>query len=128
MSRANCRSSRKRCGANRPKLLRRPPNVDQDFQIAELVARIEKHSRSGERPLSREPVAHFPDAAPPTRFRFETDAKGVIRWCEGVARGPVIGLSLAAGRDGAPATADASAAGALSRRAGFSDARLSVPG
>jgi hypothetical protein len=104
-----------------------PPAVDPDFQIAELVARIEAHSRTAPPPAAAAPAPRH-DPAPSNAFRFETDAAGVIRWCEGVDRGPVIGLSLAAGRDGAPATADGGAAGALARRARFSDARLTVPG
>ncbi|MES2754564.1 MAG: HAMP domain-containing sensor histidine kinase [Pseudomonadota bacterium] len=97
---------------------------DDDFAIAEIVARIEAHQREIE---TRAPAPIVPPP-PADRFRFETDAAGTIRWCEGVARGAVVGLSLTAGRDGGPIAADGVAAGALARRARFTDARLEVAG
>lgn len=97
----------------------------EDFEIPALVARIAAHQRviGGETPFA----APRP-AATPTSFRFETDAAGLIRWVEGVERGPLIGLSLTAGRDGRPAHVDGVAAGALAHRGRFSDARLEVGG
>lgn len=97
----------------------------EDFEIPALVARIAAHQRAigGETPFA----APRPATAP-TSFRFETDAAGLIRWVEGVERGPLIGLSLTAGRDGRPAHVDGVAAGALAHRGRFSDARLEVGG
>ena len=34
------------------------------------------------------------EPAPAPAFRFETDASGIVRWVEGAARAPLIGLSL----------------------------------
>lgn len=98
----------------------------QDFEIPALVARIAAHQRTmGQFGSPADPAIID---APPTSFRFETDAAGLIRWVEGVERGPLIGLSLTAGRDGRPAHVDGVAAGALAHRGRFSDARLEVDG
>lgn len=93
------------------------------FQIAEVVARIDafwrrqtEHGRDEARP-----VAHS------TGFRFETDAKGVVRWVEGVSRAPLIGLSLDMAGPGA-SSVDGAALGAFRRRAGFTNARLLIEG
>lgn len=98
----------------------------KDLEIAGIVARIEAHQRAVE--TRTEPVLPAADVPRPDRFRFETDACGLIRWTDSSERGPLIGLSLAAGRDGIPATADGNAGGALLRRTRFTDARLLVPG
>ncbi|WP_262503966.1 sensor histidine kinase [Sphingosinithalassobacter sp. CS137] len=103
------------------------PGADPEgpFQISEVVARIDAFwRRQQEAPESPSPVRE-PEAA---GFRFETDLKGVIRWVEGVSRAPLVGLSL--DLQGVPGTArvDGVAAGAFRRRAGFSNARLSVEG
>ncbi|UZK66986.1 sensor histidine kinase [Sphingomonas sp. M1-B02] len=94
------------------------------FAISEVVARIDAFWRH------REESGPSPFAAPALAvdFRFETDAKGVIRWVEGVSRGPLVGLSLdLQGRtDGS--RVDGIAAGAFRRRAGFSNARLVIEG
>ncbi len=98
-------------------------NPEGRFEIADVVARIDAfYTRNNGRP----PVSARP--ARSDRFRFETDAQGVIRWVEGVARAPLIGLSLdmAAARHGAGV--DGIAAGAFRRRGAFSDARLVVAG
>lgn len=92
-----------------------------DFAIAELVARIEAHQRTAEAKL---PIPAVTPDAVVDRFRFETDAQGTIRWCDGVERGPVVGLRLTT-FDGAT---DGVAGGAFARRAPFADARLVVPG
>lgn len=93
------------------------------FAIADLVARIDAFRR--ERPAT--PIVPAPTAAP-EHWQFETDGQGVIRWVEGIARGPLIGVSLAyAARQGA-AQLDASAGGALRARAAFCDVRLEIAG
>lgn len=101
-----------------------PEPSREDFEIPALVARIAAHQRAtGGSALT---PAAAPD--PPASFRFETDAAGLIRWVDGVERGPLIGLSLTAGRDGRPTHVDGVAAGALAHRSRFSDARLEVGG
>ena len=93
------------------------------FAIADLVARIDAFRR--DRPIV--PPARAPMPAS-EHWQFETDALGVIRWVEGVARGPLIGVTLAhGGRQGA-AQLDAGAGGALRARAAFRDVRLEVAG
>lgn len=100
---------------------------DGTFEIADVVARIDAFWRH------REEVGPQPPAPlrPADEFRFETDAKGMIRWVEGVSRAPLVGVSLDS--QGGPGASDSSrvdgvAAGAFRRRAGFSNARLSVEG
>ena len=93
------------------------------FPIADLVARIDAFRR--DRPIA--PPVQAPIPAP-EHWQFETDALGVIRWVEGIARGPLIGVTLAhGGRQGA-AQLDAGAGGALRARAAFRDIRLEVAG
>ena len=60
-------------------------------------------------------------------FQFETGPDGVIRWIEGVPRGPLIGETIARAAQG-PHGVDAQAPGAFRRRAAFRDARLLVAG
>jgi signal transduction histidine kinase len=60
-------------------------------------------------------------------FHFETGPDGVIRWVEGVSRGPIVGETIAAPAAGAYGV-DAQAPGAFRRRAAFRDARLLVAG
>ncbi len=110
------------------------PEVDTDgdtvgngFPISDLVARIEAFQR--QRELSDPDEAQRPAAASRTvvTFRFETDAAGAIRGVEGVARSPVIGLSLV-GTPGPSSAVDGIASGAFRRRAPFRDARMVVGG
>ena len=102
------------------------PPADDPFEIAQIVARIEAHQRAVEdRPVLPELTGQ---SAAVDRFRFETDASGLIRWVEGVERSAIVGLSLTAGRDGAPAHTDGIAAGALARRGRFADAQLVIDG
>lgn len=93
------------------------------FPIADLVARIEAYRREHEVAATR---AAPKVAAPAERFRFETDAAGLIRWVEGVDRAAVIGIALDP-RDGA-AQVDGIAAGAYRRRSAFGGARLEIGG
>ena len=100
---------------------------DGTFEIAEVVARIDAFWRHRE---ATGPVEH-PAPRPADEFRFETDAKGMIRWVEGVSRAPLVGVSLDS--QSAPGLPDGSrvdgvAAGAFRRRAGFSNARLAIEG
>ncbi|QIG79925.1 sensor histidine kinase [Stakelama tenebrarum] len=93
------------------------------FQISDVVARIDAFwRRQQEAPREAKPAPR------PEGFRFETDAKGVIRWVDGVSRAPLVGLSL--DLQGVPGAAriDAIAAGAFRRRQGFSNSRLVIDG
>jgi signal transduction histidine kinase len=99
------------------------------FEIAEVVARIDAYWRN------REDGQGLGEAAAPREvvraddFRFETDAKGMIRWVEGVSRAPIVGLSLdLQGPSAGASRVDGVAAGAFRRRAGFANARLQVDG
>lgn len=93
------------------------------FEIADVVARIDAfYTRQQDQP----PVPSTPIRA--DGFRFETDARGVIRWVDGVPRAPLIGLSLAASGTGEGARVDATVAGAFRQRTGFAGARLFVAG
>jgi hypothetical protein len=67
-----------------------------------------------------------PEPAPES-FRFETGVDGVIRWVDGMPRGPLIGETIAMPASG-PFGVDAQAPGAFRRRAPFRDARLMVGG
>lgn len=113
-----------------PELTESAGAEDGTFPIAEVVARIDAFWRNREESAGE---AAAPRAVTPaSNFRFETDAKGVIRWVEGASRAPIVGLSL--DLQGASPTAPASlqidgiAAGAFRRRAGFSNARLLIDG
>jgi signal transduction histidine kinase len=107
------------------------------FQIAELVARIDAYQRQREDkpavPLPGpgpevQPELFVFDHPPAENFRFETDAAGVVRWIEGAARAPLIGLSLDLATSLAGSQVDGVAAGAFRRRASFANARLVVEG
>ena len=63
----------------------------------------------------------------PSSFRFETGSDGIIRWVDGVPRGPLIGETIGTPASG-PFGVDAQAPGAFRRRAPFRDARLIIPG
>ena len=114
-----------------------PEAADGTFQIAELVARIDAYQRQREAapalPLpsigpEMQPELFVLDHAPAETFRFETDAAGVVRWIEGAARAPLIGLSLDLAALPSGSRVDGVAAGAFRRRAGFTNARLVVEG
>jgi hypothetical protein len=92
-------------------------------QISELVRRIDKFQSSRGHPATRKP-----DAAPRTAFLFETGTDGVIRWVEGVARGAVIGLSIAEAAYGGEPGTDGVAAGAFRQRAEILNARMVIEG
>lgn len=94
------------------------------FEISDLVARIEAFNRD----RTVEAAAPTPKAAEIEGFRFETDAQGVIRMVDGVARSALVGVSLAYAEQQGEAHLDGIAAGAFRRRSRFSDARLEVGG
>lgn len=97
--------------------------ADGPFEIAEVVARIDAF-------YTRQPDRAVPQIEPArtSAFRFETDEHGIVRWVDGVTRGPLIGLSLE--MTGMPGLSgvDGSAAGAFRRRDAIADARLFVTG
>ena len=109
-------------------------NADGTFQISELVARIDAYQRQREgaptAPFSVEiqPELFAREPHQAESFRFETDASGVVRWIEGAARAPLIGLSLDLAALPSGSRVDGVAAGAFRRRSGFGNARLVVDG
>ncbi|MEI9850025.1 MAG: hypothetical protein WDN24_03125 [Sphingomonas sp.] len=99
--RSTPRSPMRRKGARADPRHRRG-RARRPFQIAEVVARIDAFWRNREGAESSGDAVYRPPA-PAESFRFETDAKGVIRWVDGVSRAPIVGLSL--DLQGAPAAA-----------------------
>lgn len=93
------------------------------FAVADLVARIEAYHRDRD---AAEAAGRGSERA--RNFRFETDATGVVRWVEGVTRTPIIGLSLDLQGLAGGSRLDGVAAGAFRRRAGFTNARLTIEG
>ncbi|WP_256731205.1 HAMP domain-containing sensor histidine kinase [Sphingomonas sp. dw_22] len=94
------------------------------FEIAEVVARIDAFWRDREETGPR-PLRPLPRAED---FRFETDAKGIVRWVAGVSRAPVVGLSLDFQGTSEGSRVDGIASGAFRRRASFSTARMTIEG
>ena len=93
-------------------------------QIRAIITRIARFRKDRDVAPRRRAVDPADDAA---SFRFETGTDGVIRWLEGVPRGPLIGETIAVAAHG-PHGVDAQAPGAFRRRAPFRDARLVVAG
>ncbi|MGY4396114.1 signal transduction histidine kinase [Sphingomonas sp. UYAg733] len=113
------------------------PQADGPFQINELLQRIDAYQRQREDSPTVPLFRSEPDVQPALfelepvvapSFRFETDAAGVVRWIEGAARAPLIGLSLDFAATPSGSRVDGVAAGAFRRRAGFANARLVVDG
>jgi hypothetical protein len=97
------------------------------FQISELVARIAAYQRQREETHPEAvDTGQVAEAIGAPRFRFETDAAGIVRWVEGVNRAPLIGLSLDLASSPAGSRIDGVAVGAFRRRAAFANARLVV--
>jgi len=94
------------------------------FEISDLVARIEAFNRD----RTVEAATPTPAVAEVEGFRFETDAQGIIRMVDGVARSALVGVSLTYAAQQGEAQLDGVAAGAFRRRSRFSDARLEVGG
>jgi signal transduction histidine kinase len=101
------------------------PAASGTFQIADLVERIAAYQRHRQENPDALPVSR---STPHDGFRFETDSAGVMRWVDGVDRGPLIGLSLDMASMAGEARVDGVAAGAFRRRSPFSNARLVVAG
>lgn len=93
-------------------------------QISELVRRIDKFQSA----RGRQVADARPAAMPRESFLFETGPDGIIHWVEGVARGAVIGLSIAEVALGGEPGADGVAAGAFRQRAEMINARMIVEG
>jgi len=102
---------------------------DGSFAISDVVARIDAFWKNREEGGDAGPRIA---PVPAEHFRFETDAKGVVRWVDGVSRAPVVGLSLdlqaPATGTGDGSRVDGVAAGAFRRRAGFANARMAIDG
>lgn len=100
--------------------------------ISDLVRRIEEYRKSGVRPIGTASVEGQAFASGGTAqasgFAFETDSAGVICWVEGIAREPVIGVSLADLAEPGSLGVDGQAMGAFRNRARFSHARLRLGG
>jgi signal transduction histidine kinase len=100
------------------------PNAEGGFQIADLVARIDAFQKQRD---PNEPIAAV-RSEPPSYFHFDTDHLGIIRAVDGVARGALIGASLAVGMPQGEVRVDAVITGALRQRQRFAGARLDVGG
>ena len=102
------------------------------FQISDLVARIDAFNRQREEEARVDPSPMLPNdinrPLDPEGFRFETDAQGVIRWVAGVSRSAIVGMTLNQVATVSETGVDGSVAGAFRRRAGFANARMTVPG
>lgn len=86
-------------------------------QIRELVRRIDTFR-------SRQQNDSIPTNA--TSFMFETGPDGVVRWAEGIARGAVIGVTLAQPALANEPGVDGAVAGAFRRRSEIINARLNL--
>lgn len=98
---------------------------DGPFEVADVVARIDAAREQRERGEAAVPVRA---PAETDRFRFETDADGVVRHAEGIGRAPLVGLSLRLAGQVGTARVDAVAAGAYRQRSRFRAARLEIAG
>ena len=105
-----------------PQAIPAPAPLEPRFEIADLVARIDAFRRD-----QPEPVITAPPPAPDC-FQFHADAAGVIRWVEGVARTPLVGVALGVAIEQGLATVGAEAGMAVARRRPFRDATLAVAG
>jgi len=100
-----------------------PPASPPRYEIADLVARIDAFNQRRE-----EVTGATQSDAGPAHFDFETDFHGVILGVEGVARGPLVGVSIADTAMQGLAQFDGVAMGAFRRRSPFRDARLEIGG
>lgn len=98
-----------------------------DFQIRELVERIEAYRRQRE---IAPPVRSLDEAGEDVvdRFRWETAGDGLIRWVDGAPRGALIGQTIAVIAGPGHYGVDGQAAGAFEKRTAFRDARFRVAG
>lgn len=88
-------------------------------QIRELVRRIDNYRARGK---------DLPKPQPSANFLFEAGPDGIVRWADGIARGAVVGISLAEPAVGGEPGVDGSAVGAFRRRAEIISARLQLGG
>ncbi|WP_343528373.1 HAMP domain-containing sensor histidine kinase [Sphingomonas sp.] len=99
------------------------PAAPPRYEIADLVARIDAFNQR------REEVAGATQSdAGPAHFDFETDVHGSILGVDGIARAPLIGVSIAQTVAQGLAQFDGVAMGAFRSRSGFRDARLEIGG
>ncbi|SEM52261.1 hypothetical protein SAMN05192583_0502 [Sphingomonas gellani] len=103
------------------------PTEPTGYAISDLVARIDAFTRQREDGRPSDAPEAAPSVPAATSFRFETDAKGIIRWTDPTARPVLIGLSIAAAEEGI-VQVDGAVLGAFRRRTRFCDARLEVEG
>lgn len=97
--------------------------VDGPFEIADVVARIDAFYT-----LQQDRSVAAVERPRIDGFRFETDAQGSVRWVDGVARAPLIGLTLEVSGVAGASGVDGSVAGAFRQRAAFNNGRLVVVG
>jgi len=100
-----------------------PASAPPRYEIADLVARIDAFNQRRE-----EVAGATPSHAGPAHFDFETDTRGLILGVDGVARGPLVGVSIAETVMQGLAQFDGVAMGAFRRRSPFRDARLEIGG
>lgn len=103
------------------------PVPEGGFQIADVVARIDAFQRQ-RGPVAPPVMVAQNDADPAESFRFDTDAAGIIRAVDGVARGALVGVSMALGAPQGVVRVDAVMNGAFRQRQRFGGARLDVGG
>lgn len=110
--------------ATEPLVMSSSPDAADEprFEIADLVARIDAFRRQRPGPVADEQLLSGDS------FQFHTDAAGVIRWIEGVARGALIGVSLASSDEQGAVRIDGEAGVAIRARRPFRDAILTVAG
>lgn len=104
------------------------PPAANGFAIPDLVARIEAFRRRRDEGTPEDAAVADQVGEAPKRFSFETDATGIIIGVEGVARGTLVGLSLAHSGIQGSAQVDGVASGGFRRRSRFENARLEVAG
>ncbi|WP_375426772.1 sensor histidine kinase [uncultured Sphingomonas sp.] len=105
------------------------PPPAEGYAISDLMARIEAfRRRRDEGPYVSAASTQAIAETPGERFMFETDASGTLIGVEGVARGALVGLSIAHSGVQGVAQVDGIASGGLRRRSRFDDARLQVGG
>lgn len=92
-------------------------------QISELVRRIGQFQSTRNQPPSDASAAPVSKA-----FLFETGPDGIVHWVDGIARGAIIGLSIADAAIGGEPGVDGVAAGAFRQRAEILNARMTIEG
>lgn len=93
------------------------PPAETD-QIRELVKRIDNYRSRRSEQVVRPQTSNF---------LFEAGSDGIICWADGIARGAIIGVSLAEPAPGHEPGVDGAAVGAFRRRTEIINARLRLP-